>query len=138
LRVNRRGMLLGLVLALALVGVLVVMQPFSKKDERVGQVITNPKESAISGLCAARDSLAEGNRIRTYDLFYSKAHVSLHLLAAELDDGSVEGRGASSKLRIAKSRVEQEINIPNGTQLPALLDSLVQETSGEPVAETCR
>jgi hypothetical protein len=136
---NRRRTLIGLGVGLGVVGVLVLLQPFSAGDSDAtsDQVAKNPQESAVKGLCTARAELRKGNRVRTYDVFYSKAHVSLHVFAAQLDDGTSEGKASSSKLRVAKSKVEQEINIPTGTALPGLLDALIEQTSGRLADQAC-
>jgi hypothetical protein len=63
----------------------------------------------LPDLCRTLVAVGDGDRTSAYNLFYKRAHSSLHLLDADVDRQGTRGRQIGTALRLAKSKVEAEI-----------------------------
>jgi hypothetical protein len=82
----------------------------------------------VPDLCAAIDAAKAGQRTSAYDLFYRRAHVGLHALAADVDENAGGGRELGGRLRRAKSTVETGL-LNNSSPLPNELGELIVVTA---------
>jgi hypothetical protein len=79
-----------------------------------GAVSAEALDTAVSGLCQMRLALDQGDIQEARTIFYDKAHLFLHQLAAAVE---VKDRDRATSLLIAKYRVEDLV--PPSGQLPA-------------------
>jgi hypothetical protein len=100
----------------------------SQPEEPTSRVTGESQYAVIvPDLCAAIDAAQAGRRTAAYDLFYRRAHVGLHALAAQVDANS-GGRELGGRLRRAKSTVETGL-LNNTSPLPNELGELIVVTA---------
>jgi len=83
----------------------------------------SPEEltSAYSALCTSRD-LVEDDLVAARDVFFSRAHGTLHLMASEI---SHRDRALAAELLESKNRVEQELSEVGPQTAADALDGLL-------------
>jgi hypothetical protein len=124
----RRRIILG-VLALSLLAVGIFVRLNSQKTESP----IDPLYAAgnypivVPALCEVRSTLANGKRTDAYNLFYRRAHGTLHALSADVDVLGDEGRALGGTLRKAKAQVEAGLLNPS-MPLDAPLEELIDVT----------
>jgi hypothetical protein len=75
--------------------------------------VTQPElDTAVQGLCEVRTDLQRGDHDAAKTVFYDKAHLFLHQLAAQVQDKDVD---QATSLLVAKYKVESLLLLPPET-----------------------
>ena len=124
----RRRIILGvLALSLLVIGIVVRLNT-QKPDSPIDALYAAGNYPVlVPELCQVQTELADGKRTDAYNLFFRRAHGTLHALSADVDVYGLEGRALGGTLRKAKAQVEAGLLNPS-TEIDAPLESLIAAT----------